>query len=248
MTKQGMQGTYRITAIHISAGDTADFHVDMGGDDVIVMAARQQALAAQDAKATHVTLDEGGNVTGHTVDAMPQQTWKMDFNGPRVMLPLTIKGAPAGEINVVFSNAGSASVMADSDGRKNSGDVTYKGTHWYVSTAVHARYSWGETTEQPEVWHLHQFSDARPQTYPPKTIAPTYRAAIVAAITEAVTAFVTENPGVLIAAERNNLQRQLTAAHKEETAALALLDTARSAVSDLETALAELDEQERTAS
>jgi hypothetical protein len=143
------------------------------------------------------------------------EPWTVSRLGmPETVLPLKHKDQPIGTVAVCWADAGHAAVSTG-DGYNLGGDVTFKGRRWQVFVSLYAASGgWTEIDPaHPESrFHLPEFQDA--DVYG-KAAAPSYRAAIVAAITEAVTAFVTEHPDVLVAAQRSKLTRDRDAARAE---------------------------------
>jgi hypothetical protein len=165
--------------------------------------------------------------------------WTMDYVGPKVLLPVAHKGNPIGDVEVTFTDAGHAHVRAYSDPDPvpyRRGSVAYKGGHWYLSVNVYAEHGWDESPGNR--YSRHQFTDHDSD----KVIAPTYRAAIMAAITAAVSAFAAEHPEALTAAARNKLEHELADKLASERAALKDLEAARAEISRIKSALSALEE------
>lgn len=120
------------------------------------------------------------------------EPWTMTYSGPQVLLPTDV-----GTVEVTWTDATHCHVSAYSDGRR-AGDVLFRGRHWYVSIHLYAAHQWGEGRQRHGDYR-HQFTDENS-----KTIAPTYRAKIVAAISAAVSAFAEEHPRMLAEAEVNH--------------------------------------------
>jgi hypothetical protein len=165
--------------------------------------------------------------------------WTMDYSGPKVMLTVSHKGTPIGDVEVTFTDAGHAHVSAYSDPEPVSyrkGHVAHRGGNWHLGVHVYGEHGWGERPGHGE--YRHQFTDITTN----RAIAPTYRAAIVTAITEAVSAFVAAHPEVLPAAGRNDLNHKLERALGTQAEARAALTVAETEVGRIQAELAMLDD------
>jgi hypothetical protein len=157
-------------------------------------------------------------------DEMTERT--MTYSGPQIMLDTAY-----GPVEVTWTDQEHAHVSAYSDGHR-PGHVTYRDRHWYLSVHLYAEHHWDERPlrithpdgrREYTGEYRHQFTDERG-----KAIPPTYRAAIMAAVSAAVSRYVQEHPDVLAEAQRNKLTNDLDRAYtalsearRAEAAALA---------------------------
>jgi hypothetical protein len=177
---------------------------------------------------------------------MHNQPKEMNMNYPSNALgwPEVVIQTDVGPVDVVFTSGHHAAVTANSGDRGKTGDVTYRGKHWYVTAHLFASDNWGENGQPGEMGGSkpEQFTEVgtiRP--WERKPIAPTYRKAIMEAITAAVRAYVEANPAILVQAQRNHLQRKLKDAEVKVRAAYAAYTDATGEVTELQLRLRKLD-------
>lgn len=132
--------------------------------------------------------------------------YKLEFNGVSAVLEL----ATFGSVRAVWTEAGHAHIRSGS--RLDDGTVVFRGARYYVTTHVYAARGWKESDHVPPV------APAEGQDVT-RVLAPSYRARLMAEISEAVTAFTERYPEVLRLAER------LSAAGEVEAAAAAERET-----------------------
>lgn len=147
-----------------------------------------------------------------------KERWVMTYSGPEMLLDTKV-----GEVEVTFTDDGHAHVSSNASSGYGGGDVEYRGQHWYCSVHLYAKYDWNEQPDRdPETgqWmadYKHQFTSLDPSKGWNYKVPPTYRKAIVSAMSEAVREFVKENPMILLEARLNDLANKLDAAKSAMT-------------------------------
>lgn len=157
--------------------------------------------------------------------------YEMQFMGPNVLLPTEV-----GNVDVTFTDGTHVYATANTGSHYDRGDVAYRGKRYhvrlYLTLLESGRYA--ENDKQAS-----EFTQV--ETYPSKAMPPTYRANVVEVIISATRAFITENPDVLVAAERNKLANDLKRAQRDERTAYDAYLTANHKLTELHDNLRALD-------
>lgn len=130
--------------------------------------------------------------------------YELSFNGPAVVLDV----GGFGTVKAVFTRGHHAHVSANtSNYAKGDGNVTYKGIRYLVGLHVWADTGWDvhddEKSYQPRQLHGDHL------------LAPGYTRKLREAISEAVAAFLEENPEVPRLAERHHVEQEIEREQQE---------------------------------
>jgi hypothetical protein len=145
--------------------------------------------------------------------------WKADPTGSLVAMIAIDSGGVTGTVRAVFTRGDHVHVTVGTSGMDEPPALIYRGKSYAVALHLFAAYGWesepGNNMLRPRVYDV-KAQDA----------APTFKTAILAAVTSAIGAFVAEHPEVPLLAEVNRAEREAKDTTAEVTKARDALHTA----------------------
>jgi hypothetical protein len=131
-----------------------------------------------------------------------------DWRGTRVLLPTRYGPVLARWTSAEHVHVGEGSGYSDDEGTR----LVYRGTEWHASIHLYAASGWTEDEPPGYSRYRHQFTACETG----RPIGPTWRAAIVAAVSPAIAEFAAAHPEILAEAEVEHLVTKLNRARAAE--------------------------------